>query len=152
MFITEKEVRLINSLTKEIHQEVVGQKIIYYAVSEERTKTDDLYDEAIRKVTHRPVEINARVLFEDPEQTVTQFTQDTVHKIEVYLHQDELRERNVIPREGDFIKFGHILYEILQLTKPQIVYGQMENAVQVKLVAQSSRSSNIEVLDSIQGI
>jgi len=149
LFVTQKEVNLINSLSKELIQKVVCQKIIYYSVSEEHTNTHDLYDEAIKKTVFQPVLINARVLFQNPEQTTGQFSIDTINKIEVYFHINELEERNITPREGDFVKFGKILYEVLQLTKPQIVYGEVEQQVQVKAICQTSRKSNFEVLDEI---
>jgi hypothetical protein len=151
LFVGQSEVDFFNGITKELIQKVVGQKIIYYAISEEHTNTHRLYDEAIKKTSWRPVEINALILFNEPLQTVTQFSIDTIYSIEVYFHIHELRERKVIPREGDFVKFGDILYEIEKLNKPQIVYGQIENQVMTKAICRVSRKSQFEVLDSIQG-
>jgi len=107
------------------------------------------FDEAVKKTVFTPVEVNALVLYEEPEQTFTKFAADTLHRIEVYFHIHELKERNIIPREGDFVKFGNIIYEIQKLTKPQIVYGQMDNQVMVKAECQTSRKSQFEVLDDI---
>jgi hypothetical protein len=151
LFVGFEEVDFFNSITKELLQCIVGQKIIYYSISEEHTNTHRLYDEAIKKTAYRPVEVNALVLYNEPLQTATQFSIDTLYSIEVYFHIHELRERRIIPREGDFVKFGDILYEIEKLNKPQIVYGQVENQVMVKAMCRSSRKSQFEVLDSIQG-
>lgn len=151
LFIGKKEVRFFNSITKELVQEIVAEKVIYYSVSEQHTKSHSLYDEAIKKTVFTPVEVNALVLYNQPKQTNTQFSIDTLYSIEVYFHIHELQERNIIPREGDFLKYGTIVYEIQKLTRPQIVYGQMQNEVMVKAECIVSRKTQFEVLDGIPG-
>jgi hypothetical protein len=152
LFVGNKEITFFNSINKELIQRVIGQKVLYYSVSEEHTNSHRIYDEAIRKTTFQPVEINALVLYNDPEQTVGKLSIDTIYNIEVYFHYHELDERNIVPREGDFVKFGDIIYEIQKLTKPQIVYGQMENLVMIKSTCQVSRKSQFEVLDDLPGV
>lgn len=152
LFVTPREITFFDHIAKELIQRIVSQRIIYYSVSEEHTKTHRLYDEAIKKTVFRPVEVNALVLYKNPEQSATQFTLDTIYSIEAYFHIHELKERKIIPREGDFIKFGNILYEIEKLTRPQIVYGQINNEVMVKAECRVSRKSQFEVLDDIQGV
>lgn len=122
LFLSNKELHFFNSLNKEVIQKVVDQKVYYYSISEEHTATNDLYNESIRKTTYQPVELNARVLLKQPEQTTSKFSIDTVYAIEVYFHLDELYQRNLTPREGDFLKWGKVVYEIQKLTKPQITY------------------------------
>jgi hypothetical protein len=151
LFIGDKEVDFFNSVTKEIIQRIVGQKIIYYSISEEHTNTHKLYDEAIKKTSFVPVEVNALILYNEPVQTANQFSIDTLYSIEIYFHVHELNERNIVPREGDFVKFGDILYEIEKLVKPQIVYGQVDKLVMVKASCRVARQGQFEVLDSIQG-
>lgn len=152
LFIGDREVNLFNSITKELVQKTVCQKIIYYSVSKEHTNTHRLYGEAIKKTVFSPLEINALILYESPQQTVGEFTYDTIYKIECYFHIEELEERKIVPREGDFVKFGNILYEIQSLIRPQIVYGQMENEVMVKAQCQKARESQIEIKDGLSGI
>jgi len=151
LFVTDKEKRFFDSITKELIQKIICQKVIYYAISDEHTNTHRLYDESIRKTTFRPVEVNALVLFDDPIQNVGEFSIDTVWHIEVYFNVEELKERNLIAREGDFLKFGDITYEIEKLTQPQIVYGQIEKSVMIKSVCRSSRKGQFEVLDNLPG-
>jgi|SRR3990167_224587 len=148
LFVTPKEIDFFNSITKELIQRIVAQEITYYSVSEEHTKTHDLYEEAIRKTVFVPVTINALVLYDPPKQTANQFSIDTIYSIEAYFHIHELRERNIIPREGDFVKFGNIFYEIEKLTRPQIVYGQMDHEVMVKAECRVSRRSQFDFVDS----
>jgi len=146
LFVTSKEINFFNHVNKELIQRIIAQRIIYYAVSEEHTKTHQLYDEAIKKTTFDPVEINALVLYKAPEQSATQFTIDTVYAIECYFHIHELRERSIIPREGDFVRFGTIIYEVEKLTRPQITYGQIDNEVMVKAECRVSRKSQFELV------
>lgn len=145
LFIGPEEVSFFDSIAKEVIQEVVGQTITYFSVSEELTKADDLYGEATRKTVYTPVEINALVLFSEPEQRTTQFTIDTIYRIEVYFHQHELAERGLRPREGDFVKFGPNIYEIEKLTQPQMVYGQIENRVQHKAICRMAREGQFVI-------
>lgn len=151
LFLSSKEIHFFNSINKELIQKIVQQKIIYYSVSEEHTKVNDLYQESIRKTVFTPVEINARVLFKEPEQTTGQFSIDTKYSIEVYFHMNELEERKIIPREGDFLKFGAVVYEIQKLTRPQITYGLIEQEVMTKAECIVSRKSNFDVVDDIKG-
>ena len=141
-----------NGINKELLQKIICQKIIYYSVSEEHTKSHRLYDEAVRKTVFTPVEINCLVLYQEPEQKIGQFSIDTIRKLEVYFYQDELRERELIPREGDFVKYGDVMYEIEKLNEPQLIYGQIEKEVMVKAICRSSRESQFKVLDDIPAI
>ena len=151
LFVGLRELDFFNCITKELIQKIISQKIIYYSVSEKHTNTHRLYDEAIKKTVFTPVEVNALILYNEPIQTSTQFSIDTIYSIEVYFHYNELEERNIIPREGDFVKFGKIVYEIEKLNQPQIVYGQIQNKVMVKAVCRVTRKSQFEVLDNIPG-
>jgi len=151
LFVGDRELDFFKLLTKELMQKVIAQKVIYYAVSEEHTNSHRLYDEAINKTVWRPVEINALVLYNEPLQTATQFSIDTIYSLEIYFYTRELQERNVIPREGDFVKFGDIVYEIEKLSRASITYGQVENEVMLKANCRVSRKSQFEVLDDIKG-
>ncbi len=151
LFIGLPEVNFINWIDKELIQDVVGQKIIYYAVAEKLTAADDLYGEAIKKTTYNPVEINALVRYNAPAQTVTQFNMDTVYSIEIYFHLHELNERGITPKEGDFCKYGNSYYEVEQLTRPQLVYGQIDHKVQVRAVCRIARKGQFHV-DNVEGV
>lgn len=151
LFIGLPEINFINAIDKELLQDVVGQKIMYYAVSEQLTTSDDLYGEAIKKETYSPVEINALVRYNPPVQTVTQFHVDTSYNIEIFFHLHELNERNIEPKEGDFVKYGHQYYEVEQLTRPQIVFGQIDHKVQVRAVCRIARKGQFR-LPSVEGV
>ena len=60
MFITNREIDLINNITNEVIKDICGQTIIYYAINEEYTKTN-FYSESDQKVFDTPLEIPAEV-------------------------------------------------------------------------------------------
>lgn len=150
LFVGEKEINFFHSVNKEVIQRIIAQRIIYYSVSEKHTTTHGLYDEAIKKTTHTPVEINALVMRNDPEQTVSRYSIDTMHSIEVYFHNHELDERKITPRVGDFIKWKDVVYEIEKLTQPQIVYGQIQEKMQTKAICRTARKGQFETLDDFK--
>jgi len=150
LFVGHQEVSFFNSITKELIQKIVAQRVIYYSVSDQHTKSHQLYDEAVSKIVFPPVEINALVMYNAPTQNVTKFSVDTSYSLEIYFHSHELVERNIVPREGDFIKWENITYEVEQLTSPQIIFGQIQNKVMIKATCRVARKSQFEVLDTFK--
>lgn len=144
-FITELEFGFIERINKELIQNFVAQTVIYYAISLEHTVSNDLYNESIDKVWFSPIEINARVEFDNPGVTSTSMTLDSIYSLEVFFHTDELEDRNVNPREGDFIEYGQIVFEITSVTKPQLVYGQVNNKIMTKCVCVPSREGQMQI-------
>ncbi len=90
-------------------------------------------------------------MYIEPVQTATKFSIDTIYSLEVYFHIHELLDRNITPREGDFCKFGTILYEIEKLQQPQITFGQIDRKIMIKATCRVARNSQLEVLDDIKG-
>lgn len=147
LFVGPKERAFFDSINKELIQKIVGQKIIYYSVSIEHTNVDELYGEALQKTVFTPVELNALIDFGEPIESTTNWSIDTRYSLSVYIHDKELRERNMEVREGDYIKHGRIFYEIKTVTRPQMTFGQIENPVMLKLECIVSRESNFNILD-----
>jgi hypothetical protein len=152
LFVGDREVNFFNGINKELLQKIVRQKLIYYSVSVQHTNTHKLYDEAVNKTVFTPVEIFALVLYKEPDQTVGKYSIDTIYSIETYFYQEELRERELIPREGDFVKFGNVVYEIEKLTRPQIVFGQISREVMVKANCRVARESQFKTFDGIPAV
>lgn len=132
-FVGRKELEFISRITKELVQKIVGQEVIYYAILAERTRTNDLYEEAIVKVHAAPVRANALVMYENTTEAVTSFQPDSKFHVDVYMHQRELDERNLAPKMGDFVKFGEVLYEVYSVAHPQIAFGMIDQKVMAKL-------------------
>lgn len=138
-FVLDREIAFINAINKELVQDVVGQEIHYYAILAEQTRANRLYSESVKKTWAAPVKINALVQYDNPETVTTGMGTDSRYEAEVYCHAKELEERNVSPREGDFVEFGSIFFEITSVTQPQLVFGQANNKIMTKLTCVPSR-------------
>ena len=145
LFISDKELHLFNSINKELIQNISDQSLLYYAVSVEHTKTN-FYNESIRKSVFSPVEVNARVSFAPPKQTSTNFTTDTKYALSVYFALDELYQRKLTPREGDFVEYANIVYEIASLVEDQLIYGLGDQKSMLPAECIVSRKSNFYVI------
>ncbi len=143
-FITERELAFIDKINKELIQKVVGQEISYHAISLEKSQVNSLYGEAIEKVWDPPVLIYARVLWDNTQSAASAMGVDSKYSAEVYFHRLELIERNVVPREGDFVEFGNVFFEITSVTQPQIVFGQVNNKVMTKCICVPSREGQFQ--------
>lgn len=152
-FITTRETALIDGWIRELVQDFVQQEVIYYAISSEDSRVHDVYDEAILKEYLQPVRINARVKFDQIASTSKGGTIDSNYTILVQLHPEECRQRNVIPREGDFIEFGQIVFEISTVGYSQPVFDQIDDKIKYELTCVSSREGQFKVDNSrIDGI
>lgn len=138
-FVTERELAFIDHINKELIQHVAVQEIVYYAIDPEVTRIDELYDEAVEKVWRDPVRVNARVRFDNPSTKSTNLGPDSDYALEAYCHTQELIERNVKPKEGDFIEYGQVFFEITSVTKPQQAFGQANAKLMTKLVCVPAR-------------
>jgi hypothetical protein len=143
-FVTSRELGLIDLWNRELIQGTVEQEIIYYGISHEESRVHDVYDEAVYKEYMQPVRINARVEW---SQTATKSgggTADSTYSCKVYLHHLECVERNLVPREGDFIEFGQVVFEITTATWAKPVFGQMNAKLEHELTCVTSREGQFK--------
>ncbi len=138
-FVTTRELDFISNITKELLQGVVEEKVRYYAISLESSVIDRLYEEAVKKVWAAPVEFDALVHWDQGPTKAGRFGMDANYSVEVYAHKNELVDRNIEVREGDFVEYGGVFFEITSATQPQIVFGQVNNKVMVKMTCVQSR-------------
>jgi hypothetical protein len=143
-FISRKEIAFINSVNKELIQSVVGQTVYYYAILPERTKRNDLYNEAVTKVWAPPVRTNCLLYYENTQEQIGSLPPDAKFKIDVYFHTEELRDRGLMPKMGDFLQFGDIVFEIYQVTQPQIIYGMIEQKIMTRASAGPARQGQFD--------
>ena len=147
LFIDEQEIALFNEINFELIETVVGQYIIYYPVDVERTQIN-IYGESTKKVFKDSFEIKALVLYEEPEVTTTQFGQDTIYSIEIYLHKYTINQiKDFKPSEGDYVKFGDVYYEITGINEPQLIYGDPLNRIMTKCTCKVARQDEILAIE-----
>lgn len=143
-FITSRELSLINKWSRELIQGTAEQEIVYYAISSEESRVHDVYDEAVYKEYLQPIRINARVEWQQTATTTGGGTADSTYSCKVWLHHQECVERNIVPREGDFIEFGQIVFEITTATWAKPAFGQMNAKLEHELTCVSSREGQFK--------
>jgi hypothetical protein len=142
LFITPRELNFISDITKEIIKDVIGQKIYYYPMSEIKTKTHGVYNEATQKVFDNPIEIDALVDSSFQTETkINQFGVDAQYKLEVFMQHRDLVEKGITPAIGDYYSFSFIFYEVTELNFMRNIYGMPEHIDGVKLTGTKVRQS-----------
>ena len=140
LFITPRELNFISDITKELFKDVIGQKIYYYPISELKTKTHGVYNEALQKVYDNPIALDCMV--DNNFQTDTKidkFGIDAQFKIEVFIQYRDLVDKGINVNIGDYFSFSDIFYEITERTFMRNIYGMPEHKDGVKLVGLKSR-------------
>ena len=152
-FITTRELALIDSLTKELTQEVSRQYVLYYAIDPETSVVHDVYDEAVVKNFMPPVKVVARVEYDELATKAGGGVLDSNYSVTVLIQPQELLDRNVHPREGDFVEYGQVMFEISSVKMRHPAFGQMNEKVTVELTCVPSREGQFKADNvSIDGV
>lgn len=146
LFITPREIDYISDITKEITKDVIGQKIYYYRVREDATRVHDVYEEAMDKVFDPPLEVDARVEWQQSDVKTDKFGYDEMSKISVYLHYRDLIDRDLEVDQGDYFAFGDNFFEITSIKQDKIIFGQVEHVTGYTVVGQQARKGLIDML------
>lgn len=132
LFVGKKERDLIKQVNDELVERVIGQQIVYYPISLEHTNFHSLYGEAIEKTFLPPVRVYAMVEWKGHETTTTHLGIDKRSSITVHFHKRRLTEdQNLFVREGDFVLYGNFYYEIVGLSEPKQIFGQVEHKMEI---------------------
>lgn len=145
LFITPREINFISDITKEIIKDVVGQKIYYYPISEQKTQVNSIYNESMEKVFDGPIAIDA--LVDNNFQTdskIDQFGVDAKFKIEVYIQHRDLVEKGITVSIGDFFSFSDVFYEVAERSFMRNIYGLPEHKDGIKLVGTKAREGQFK--------
>ena len=132
LFLGEKERNLVKQVNDELLERVIGQVIAYYPIDLEHTNFHPLYKEAIVKSFLPPVRVHALVDFKGEETRTDAYGIDKVTKLEVHFHKRRLTEdQDLFVREGDFIAYGKLFYEIVKLKEPKELFGQADKRIEI---------------------
>ncbi len=134
MFFGEKERDLVKQVNDEIIERVVGQQVLYFPLDIEHTNYHPLYGEAVEKTFLPPLRVYALVEYQGIESSYTDNVAiDKTTKIKVNFHKRRLTEdQNLYVREGDFVRYGSIFYEIVKLIEPKLLFGQPEHRFEIQ--------------------
>jgi hypothetical protein len=132
LFTGKKETNLVKQVGDELLERVVGQQVVYFPVSLGNSDFHPLYGESINKTFLPPVHVFAAVEWKGSETTTTNFGIDKKSAIDVKFHKRRLTEdQNLFVREGDFVLYGKILYEIVTVGQPRLLFGNVDEKYEV---------------------
>jgi hypothetical protein len=145
LFITDRELSFISDITKEIIKDVIGQKVFYYPVSEEKTKTHGVYNEATSKVFDNPIALDCLVDSNFQTETkIDQFGVDAQYKVEIFVQYRDMFEKGITPSIGDYFSFSTIFYEITDLVITRNIFGLPEHKDGIKMTGTKVRDSQFK--------
>ncbi len=132
LFTGKKERDFVKQTNDEIIERVIGQTVAYYPISIEHTNFHDLYGEAIEKTFLPPIRVHALVEWEGLVTETGKFGIDRRSSITIHFHKRRLTEdQDLFVREGDFVLYGDIHYEIVQLDEPKQLFGQIDHRYEI---------------------
>ena len=117
LFTGKKERDFVKQVNDELIERVIGQQILYYPIDVDRTNYHSLYGEAINKTFLPPVRVHALIEWEGLDTKYAESVGiDKMTTVTVHFHKRRLTEdQDLFVREGDFILFGDLHYEIVSL-------------------------------------
>ena len=134
LFLGEKERDLVKQVNDEIIERVVGQQILYFAIDMDHTNYHPIYGEALEKTFLPPIRVHALVEYQGVETTYLEgMGVDKLTKVSIKFHKRRLTEdQDLFVREGDFVRYGNIFYEIAKLNEPKLLFGQPEHRFEIQ--------------------
>lgn len=139
LFITSREIHLINDLTKEFVKDVVGQTINYYPVSTLKTKIHPVYQEAVQKIFDNPIKVPCLASWPEAEIKTNQFGFEKTAKLEVFIQARDLIDKGFTIYEGDFFTFADQAFEVASFLTLGNIFGQEEYEVGYKITGTPAR-------------
>ena len=141
LFLGKKERDLVKQVNDELIEKVIGQQILYYPIDMQNTDFHDLYGEAVEKTFLPPIRVYALVKFDDESTNyMNSVGVDRMSQITVQFHKRRLEEdQDIYVREGDFVLYGDIYYEITKLSQPRKLFGQVEQTFEIAAICKRAR-------------
>ena len=147
LFTGKKERDLVKQVNDELIERVIGQQVVYYPIDIERTNFHDIYGEAIEKTFLPPVRVHALIEFDGIRTTTGNLGLDKDSSIVIHFHKRRLTEdQDLFVREGDFVRYGDIFYEIVNLAEPTQIFGQIEHKMEISAKCIRSREGIFDAL------
>jgi len=147
LFITPREIAFISDITKELVKDVIGQFIYYYAINENKTRTDVVYNEALQKVFDAPIKLDCLVDAHFQADTkINEFGVDAQFKIEAYIQYRDLVDKGINVAIGDYFSFSDVFYEVTEKVFMRNIYGMPEHKDGVKLIGTKARDTQFKAL------
>ena len=107
----------------------------------ETTNFHDLYGEAIEKTFLPPIRVYALVKFDDESTSYLDSVGiDNSSQLTIHFHKRRLTEdQDLFVREGDFVLYGDIYYEITKVSTQRKLFGQVNNTFEISTLCKRAR-------------
>ena len=150
MFFGKKERDLVKQVNDELAERVIGQPIAYYPISLEESNFNDIYGEAIDKISLPPVRVYAYVEVEN-EQSNDRYGYEYQTKLTVNFSEKRITaDQNLYVRVGDFVQYGDQFYEIVRTyNDTRFYFGQVEHKFQISAECIRARTDAFRVMPAI---
>jgi len=146
LFLGKKERDLVKQVNDELIEKVIGQQILYYPIDLETTNFHELYGEAVQKTYLPPIRVYALVEFNSETTSyLSDIAVDSDSMITVFFHKRRLSEdQDLFVREGDFVLYGKIYYEIVKLSEPRKLFGQVDHSFEIAATCRRARRGQFD--------
>jgi len=150
MFFGKKERDLVKQVNDELAERVIGQPIAYYPISLEESNFNDIYGEAIDKISLPPVRVYAYVEVEN-EQSNDRYGYEYQTKLTVNFSEKRITaDQNLYVRVGDFVQYGDQFYEIVRTyNDTRFYFGQVEHKFQISAECIRARTDSFRVMPAV---
>ena len=86
----------------------------------------------MKKTFLPPVRVYALVEWEGQTTETSRFGVDRRSSLTIHFHKKRLTEdQDLYVREGDFIQFDKLYYEIVNLNEPRLLFGQENHKLEI---------------------
>jgi hypothetical protein len=143
-FLTPRDFEFVQKINRELIVEIIDNIVILYKAHPEITNTN-IYGESSQKVRYVGIELAALVKYGDNNPKNEGFGYDTTQEVEFHFVRRLLEEVNILPEEGDIIKFNELYYEIHNTTDTQLVGNRPEFSTSIICKAHLTRKSNLNI-------
>ena len=150
MFFGKKERDLVKQVNDELAERIIGQPIAYYPISLEESNFNEVYGEAMEKVSLPPIRVFAYVEVEN-EQTNETYGYDYQTKLTVNFSERRITEdQNLYVRVGDFVQYGDYFYEIVRTyNDTRYYFGQVQHKFQISAECVRARDGAFRVMPAV---
>ena len=132
LFLGQKERDLVKQVNDELIERVIGQQVLYYPIDMETTNFHPIYGESIKKNFLSPIRVFALVEWQAYESFTDHYGLDKKAELTIHFHKRRLSEdQNLFVREGDFALYGKFYFEIVTLSEPKQLFGQVDHRIEV---------------------
>jgi hypothetical protein len=133
LFTGQRERDLVKQVNDELIERVIGQSLLYFPLDIEHTNYHSLYGEAMNKTYLPPIAVKALIEWEGVETAYLESMGiDKKTSFTAHFHKRRLTEdQDLLVREGDMVRYGEQFFQIVTVSEPTRLFGQIEHMMEV---------------------